>query len=70
MSAENYYFKCTIRTQYEDAKGKLKYRNDQYIVQAIGPTDVEAKIATYMKGGVDDYEISSVVQTKIVDIVK
>ena len=67
---ENFYFKVTLKTSFEDKKGNIKKKSDQYIVQAIGPTDVEAKIAKYMGNSIQDYEISSVVQTKILDIVE
>jgi hypothetical protein len=67
---ENYYYKATIRIEYEDAKGKLKKRREEYIVSGINPTDIEAKITAYMKGSTEDFEISSITMTKIVDILK
>ncbi|MDD5649266.1 MAG: DUF4494 family protein [Candidatus Nanoarchaeia archaeon] len=67
---ENCYFKVTLKMEYEDAKGNMKKKSEPYIVEAIGPSDVETKIAQYMKGSVSDYEITSVVQTKIVAIIK
>jgi hypothetical protein len=67
---ENYYYKATLRIEYEDAKGKLKKRREEYIVSGVNPTDVEAKVTTYMKGSTEDFEISSIVLTKIIDILK
>jgi hypothetical protein len=67
---ENAYFKVVLKIDYEDAKGKLKKKREEYLVQAIGPTDVEKKIADHMKGGTEDYEISSVVQTNILEVIK
>jgi len=61
------YFKAVVREEYVDAKGKLKHRKDQYIVSAISPTDVEAKIATKLSD--IDYELVSVSLTNIVDII-
>ena len=36
----DYYFKVSIKTEYEDARGKLKARKEEYIVQGNSPTDV------------------------------
>ena len=68
--SENQWYKATIQIQFEDAKGRLKNKKENYIVQAISPTDVEAKLTDHMKGSTEDFEISSVVLTNIVDIIK
>ena len=68
--SENSYYKVSIQVDTENAKGQVKKRREEYIVQAISPTDVEVKMTEYMKGSVSDWEISSLVQTKIIDIVK
>lgn len=68
--SENSYYKATLQIEYEDAKGKLKKRREEYIVSAVNPTDVEAKITAHMAGSTEDFEISSIVLTKIVDILK
>lgn len=68
--SENAFYKATLQIRYEDAKGNLKKRREEYIVEAIGPTDVEAKIAKHLKGSTEDSEISSIVLTKIVDILR
>jgi hypothetical protein len=69
MDEKNYY-KAQIKEDFEDAKGRLKKRSESYIVEAISPTDVEAKIAKHMEGSVTDYTISSIVVTNIVDILR
>ena len=68
--SENSYYKATLQIEYEDAKGKLKKRREEYIVLAVNPTDVEAKLTALMTGSTEDFEISSIVLTKIVDILK
>jgi hypothetical protein len=62
------YYKVSIKIQFEDKKGNLKFRKDSYIVSAISPTDVEAKIAKELSSG--DYEIVGINTTNIVDIIK
>jgi hypothetical protein len=69
--SENYYYKVVLNIEVEVGdKGKTKNKREEYIVEAISPTDVEVKIANHMKGGTEDYEISSIVVTKILDIIK
>ena len=62
------YFKAVIKTEYEDAKGRVKSKKEAYIVFAMSPTDVEAKLAKELSSG--DYELVSVSVTNIVDIIK
>jgi hypothetical protein len=64
----NQYYKVSVKSSFEDKKGNLKYKKDSYIVYAMNPTDVEAKMAQHL--GVEDYEIIGINVTNIVDIVK
>ena len=61
------YFKCIAKVESEDKNGNLKYIKEVYIVKAINPTDVEAKMAEDLKG--IDFEIVSIVLTNIVSII-
>jgi hypothetical protein len=63
---ENNYFKCSVRIPGEDAKGRIKYRKDEYLVFAISPTDVEAKITKHLQG--TDFEVTSIALTKILEV--
>jgi hypothetical protein len=63
----NQYFRCKVKVSFEDAKGNQKWRGEEYIVSAVNPTDVEAKIVENLKGY--DIEIVSISVTKILDIV-
>ena len=67
---EKSYYKAQIKVDFEDAKGRLKRRTESYIVEAISPTDVEEKIAKHEEGSTEDYTISSIVVTNIVDILR
>ncbi len=64
----NQYYRVTIRTSYEDKKGNLKYKKENYIVYAMSPTDVETKMAEHL--GVTDYEIMGINVLNIVDVIK
>lgn len=67
---EKSFYKAIIKIDFEDAKGRLKCRKEPYIVEAISPTDVEAKLAKHMEGSVEDYTVSSIVITNIIDILR
>ncbi|HRT03605.1 MAG TPA: DUF4494 family protein [Candidatus Diapherotrites archaeon] len=65
---ENSFYKVIVKTEYEGNKGKMKTRRDEYIVEGISPTDVEAKITKELTGY--DFEIAQITLTKIVSIVR
>jgi len=63
----NSYYKVSVKVSYEDKKGNMKFKKENYIVLAISPTDVEEKLAKHL--GMDDYEITSINLINIVDII-
>ncbi|MCK9447124.1 DUF4494 family protein [bacterium] len=63
----NQYYKCVVKVSFEDKKGNVKYKKESYIVSAISPTDVEAKMAKQLSS--EDYEIVGINTTNIVDII-
>lgn len=65
--SENQYFKCVVKVEYEDSKGRIKYRKEEYLVNAVNPTDVEVKITKEMEGA-GEFEIVSIAQTKILSV--
>jgi hypothetical protein len=66
--SENNYFRATIKISYEDKKGNVKYKKENYIVSAVSPTDVEEKVAKHL--GTEDYELIGVNVINIIDIIK
>lgn len=64
----NQYYRATIKVSFEDKKGNVKFKKENYIVFALSPTDVEAKLAKHL--GVEDYELVGVNVTGIIDVVK
>lgn len=65
---ENQYFKCIVKVLFEDEKGRVKKRRDEYMVFGLNPTDVQAKITKRLDG--EDFEILQVSLTKIIDLVE
>jgi len=66
--SENHYWKIVVKTEYESENSKMKKRRDEYIVEGISPTDVEAKITKELQGY--DFEVAQITLTKILDIIK
>jgi len=62
------YYRATIKIQFEDKKGNLKYKKENYIVFAMSPTDVEAKLSKHLGDG--NYEIVGINLVGIVDVIK
>lgn len=65
---EKQFYTVSIKFPYEDKKGNTKYRKEKYLVQAVNPTDIDVKIAKYI--GAEDYEIVSIVQANLTDIIE
>jgi hypothetical protein len=63
----NQFFKCVAKVEYEDNKGRVKYRREEYVVNALNPTDVEKKVSNHLAGS--DFEIVNISVTKILDII-
>ena len=66
MSEKQYYRAC-VRVEFEDNKGRIKYRREEYLVSAVNPTDVEVQVTKEMDGA-GDFEIVSIVLTKILAV--
>jgi hypothetical protein len=67
MNAERNYYKCVIKVESENDKGKIKFRKEEYLVNAVNPTDVETQINEELKG-YGEFEIVSIVVTKIISV--
>jgi hypothetical protein len=64
----NNYYKASLKVEFEDKKGNMKWRSETYVVSAISPTDVEAKLAKHLSSG--NFEIKSISTTNIIDIIE
>jgi hypothetical protein len=62
------YYKVAVKTEFEDAKGRMKSHKDNYIVLAVNPTDVEVKMATHLS--MSDYEIIGINLLNIVEVIE
>ena len=64
----NQYYRATIKVSFEDKKGNTKFKKENYLVFAMTPTDVEAKLAKHL--GMEDHEIISISVSNVVEVVQ
>lgn len=64
------YYLVTIVLKELNDDGKLKKTTMKYVVNAISPTDVEAKVVKDFIGDTTDYSIKSITESNIVKIIE
>ena len=65
---ENKYFTVSVVLRYEDGD-KVKKVTEKYLVHGASLTDVETKIVQEFDGETMEYEIKSVVDSKILKVI-
>lgn len=65
------FYLVRVAVKYEDEKtSKVKTRREQYLVEAMSVTEAEAKIVKDFQQYNDDYEITSVMASKILKVIE
>lgn len=69
---ETYFFKVNVKASYTDDKGREKFKNYPYLVEAVNPTDAETKINEELKDFTqfEGFTVTSIRQEKIVDVIR
>jgi hypothetical protein len=62
------YYIVTVRVQFETDKGKISHKSEKYLVLATSITDAEAIVTEKFKDYPQDFEVKSVVHSKILDV--
>lgn len=63
------FYKCRVCFEVTLDTGKVKKQNREYVVSAVSVTDAETKIHEYLKSSVEPFEVKTVSETKIVDVI-
>lgn len=63
------YYQAKVKVKIEDDKGKIKSKTYVHIVEDEVISGVEEQITKEYTGSVNDWELVSVVETKIVSII-
>jgi len=64
---EKQYYLVVVKVATENAKGKIRYRRDKYVVNAISASDVEKKVTDYLE--TLDGEIVQITAANIIDVI-
>jgi len=58
-----------VKVQVETDNGKLKKNTERYLVKAVSVTDAEAHITAFLQSSLLAFEVCSVTQTKILNVI-
>ena len=64
------YYIAKVKVHHEDDKGRVKKGTEQYLVNAVSVTDAEAKVVADFEGSNLEYEVTAVMETKIVSVIQ
>lgn len=62
------YYKAKVKCKIENDKGKVQKVIEEYLVNAVSVTDVEAQITKEMTGAMYEWELISVTETKVLKV--
>ena len=63
------YYVAKVKVVISDDNGKQKKTVEQYLVNAVSVTDAESKIHEEFKNDSLEFEVTSVVETKIIKVI-
>ena len=63
------YYVAKVKVVISDDNGKQKKIVEQYLVNAVSVTDAESKIHEEFKNDSLEFEVTSVVETKIIKVI-
>ena len=63
------YYLVKVKVETDNGNGKIKKNTEQYLVKAVSVTDAEAHITSFLQSSPLEFEVSSVTQTKILNVI-
>jgi predicted RNA-binding protein Jag len=63
------YYIAKVKCRTENDNGKIQKVTEQYLVKAVSVTDVEAYVTEKYAGSTIDWELTSVAETKILEVI-
>lgn len=64
------YYIAKVKVHHEDDKGRVKKITEQYLVDAVSVTDAEVKVTEEFDGSSVEFEVSAVIETKLVKVIQ
>ena len=63
------YYIAKVKVHHEDDKGRVKKVTEQNLVDAVSVTDAEVKVVEEFQGSNLEFEVTAVIETKIVKVI-
>ena len=63
------YYKAKVKVITQDDKGRQKKNIEQYLVNAVSVTDAETKVHEEFKNDSVEFEVTSVLETRIIKVI-
>lgn len=63
------YYIAKVKVNHVDQNGKVKKATEQYLVNAVSVTDAETKVHADFSGFSGEFEVGSVIETKIIKVI-
>ena len=67
MNDGNRFYKTIVEVYFENDKGQLKKHKEQYLINAVSPTDAEVKITKHLEG--DNFRVIQITETNIISVI-
>lgn len=64
------YFTVSVKFKRENDRGKVKVVTERYLVNSMSVTEAEARVVKFLESCVDDYQISSASESKILEVIE
>lgn len=64
------YYIAKVKVHHQDDKGRVKKVTEQYLVDAVSVTDAEVKVVDEFDGSNLEFEVSAVIETKLVKVIQ
>ena len=64
------YYIAKVKVHHEDDKGRVKKVTEQYLVDAVSVTDAEVKVVEEFDGSNLEFEVTAVIETKLVKVIQ
>jgi len=64
------YQEVKVEFEVDNGNGKIKKKAEIYLVDALSVTEAEARVVEHFKDSVTPFEVKSVRQSRVVDIIK
>ena len=63
------YWQVTVQFETENDRGRIQKTREVYLVDAMSGTEAEAKTYKALEGIMDNFKITSLVESKIIKVI-